>query len=109
MLLVILTATAPLYMKSDLESTISSTVSTSWVRASTARRTTKYTVNDSIADGKLMEEVVRRCKNLTAQLKRRERIVAYCRSKADCEELARELNCGLFYAGNPNNPEALTK
>jgi hypothetical protein len=107
--LVMLTATAPLYMESDLESTMSSTVSTSWVRASTARRTTKYTVNDSIADGKLMEEAVRRCKNLTAQLKRRERMVAYCRSKADCEELARELNCGVFYAGNPNNPEALKK
>jgi superfamily II DNA helicase RecQ len=56
-----------------------------------------------------MEEAVRRCKNLTAQLKRRKRMVAYCRSKADCEELARELNCGLFYAGNPNNPEALKR
>jgi hypothetical protein len=35
--------------------------------------------------------------------------VAYCRSKADCEELAGGLNCGFFYAGNPNNPEALKK
>jgi hypothetical protein len=107
--LVMLTATAPLCMESDLESTISSTVSTSWIRASTARRTTKYTVNDSIADGRLMEEAIRRCKNLTGQLKRRERMVAYCRSKADCEELAGGLNCGFFYAGNPNNPEALKK
>ena len=107
--LVMLTATMPLYMESDLESTMSSTVSTSWIRASTARKTTKYTVNDSIADGKLMEEAVRRCKNLTAQLKRRERMVSYCRSKADCEQLAGELNCGFFYAGNPNNPETLKK
>lgn len=107
--LVMLTATMPLYMESDLESTMSSTVSTSWIRASTARKTTKYTVNDSIADGKLMEEAIRRCRNLTAQLKRRERMVAYCRSKADCEELAGQLGCGFFYAGNPNNPEALKK
>ena len=107
--LVMLTATAPLCMESDLESTMSSTVSTSWVRASTARQTTKYTVDDSIADGRLMEEAIRRCKNLTGQLKRRERMVAYCRSKADCEELAGGLNCGFFYAGNPNNPEALKK
>ena len=107
--LVMLTATMPLYMESDLESTMSSTVSTSWIRANTARTTTKYTVNESIADGKLMEEAIRRCRNLTAQLKRRERMVAYCRSKADCEELAGQLSCGFFYAGNPDNPEALKK
>jgi Lhr-like helicase len=107
--LVMLTATMPLYMESDLESTMSSSVSTSWIRASTARKTTKYTVNESIADGKLMEEAIRRCGNLAAQLKRRERMVAYCRSKADCEELAGQLNCGFFYAGSPNNPEALKK
>jgi superfamily II DNA helicase RecQ len=88
--LVMLTVTGPLCMESDLESTMSSKVSTSWIRASTVRRTTEYTVNDSIVDGRLMEEVIRRCKNLTAQLKRRERMVAYCRSKADCEELAGE-------------------
>ncbi|GAB7336741.1 hypothetical protein MBLNU13_g10838t1 [Cladosporium sp. NU13] len=81
--LVMLTATMPLYMESDLESTMGSTVSTSWIRASTARKTTKYTVNDSIADGKLMEGAIRRCKDLTAQLKRRERMVTYRRSKAD--------------------------
>jgi hypothetical protein len=104
-----LIATAPLYIESDLESTMSSTVSTSWIRASTARRTTKYAVNDSIADGRLIEEAIRRYKNLTGQLKRRERIVAYCRSKVDCEELAGGLNYRFFYAGNPNNPEALKK
>lgn len=107
--LVMLTATAPVYMESDLESTMSSTVSTSWIRASTARRTTKYTVNDSITDGRLMEEAVRRCKNLVAQLKRRERMISYCRSRVECEELAREVKCGFFYAGNPNNPDVLKK
>jgi hypothetical protein len=107
--LVMLTATAPVWMESDLEATLSSTVSTSWIRASTARKTTKYTVDESIADGELMEEAVRRCKNLVAQLKRRERMVSYCRSTAECEELAGKLDCGLFYAGRPNNPEALKK
>jgi superfamily II DNA helicase RecQ len=79
--LVILTATMQLYMESDLESTMSSTVSTSWIRASKAQKTTKYTVNDSIANGKPMEEAVRRCKNLKAQLKRHERMVSYCRRR----------------------------
>lgn len=107
--LVMLTATAPVYMESDLESTMSSTVSTSWIRASTARRTTRYTVNDSITDGRLMEEAVRRCNNLVAQLKRRERMISYCRSRVECEELARKLGCGFFYAGNPDNPDVLKK
>jgi hypothetical protein len=102
--LVMLTATAPLHMESDLESTMSSTVSTSWIRVSTARRTTKYTVNNSIANGRLMEEAIRRCKNLTAQLKRRERMVAYCRSKADCEKLAGELDCGFLLRGQSEQP-----
>ena len=56
-----------------------------------------------------MEEAIRLCRNLTAQLKRRERMVPYCQSKADCEELAEQLSCGFFYAGNPSNPEALKK
>jgi hypothetical protein len=73
----------------------------------TARRTTKYAVDESIAEGKLIEESVWRCKKLVAQLKRCERMIAYCRSKAECEALAAELDCGYFHAGNPNNPEAL--
>lgn len=105
--LIILTATPPLWMEADLESTLSSTASTSWIRASTARRTTKYAVDESIAEGKLMDESVRRCKKLVAQLKRCERMIAYCRSKAECEALAAEFDCGYFHPGNPNNPEAL--
>jgi superfamily II DNA helicase RecQ len=35
--------------------------------------------------------------------------VSYCRSIVECEELAGKLNYGLFYAGRPNNPEALKK
>lgn len=62
---------------------MSSMVSWSWIRASAARRTTKYTVNYSLTDGKLMEDVIRRCRNLTAQLKRRERMVSYFRFKSD--------------------------
>jgi superfamily II DNA helicase RecQ len=96
-------------MESDLEATLSSTVSTSWIRASTARKTTKYIVDESIVDGELIEEAVRRYKNLVAQLKRRERMVSYCRSTAECEELAGKLDCRLFYAGRPSNPEALKK
>jgi hypothetical protein len=35
--------------------------------------------------------------------------VSYCRLKADCEKLVRELDYGFFYAGSPNNPETLKK
>jgi hypothetical protein len=61
-----LTATMLLYIESNLESTISSTVSTLWIQVSIMQKTTKYTVNNLIADGKLIEEAVRQCKNLTA-------------------------------------------
>jgi len=47
--LVVLMATAPGYMENDLESVMSST-----------RETTKYTVNDSVADDKLIVEAMRR-------------------------------------------------
>jgi superfamily II DNA helicase RecQ len=104
-----LTTTAPVWIENDLEATLSSTVSTSWIRASTARKTTKYTVDESIVDGELIKEAVRRCKKLVTQLKRRERMVSYYRSTAECKELAGKLKCGLFYAGRTNNPEALKK
>jgi superfamily II DNA helicase RecQ len=107
--LVVLTATALLYIESDFESTLSSTMTTSWNRASTARRTTQYAVNESIADGKLMEEKVGRSKNVTVQLKYRERMVSYYRLKSSCEELVGEPDCGLFYTGNPNDLKALKK
>jgi len=53
-----------------------------------------------------MEESVRRYNNLVAQLKRSERMIAYCRSKTECEALVVELDCGHFHVGNLNNPEA---
>jgi hypothetical protein len=65
-LLVILTTTAPIWIESDLEATLSSTVSISWIRASTVRKTTKYIVDKSIADSELIEEAIRRYKNLVA-------------------------------------------
>lgn len=66
MLLIMLIATMLLYIESDLESTISSIVSISWIRASIARKTIKYTINDSIADSKLIEEAIRQYRNLIA-------------------------------------------
>jgi superfamily II DNA or RNA helicase len=105
--LIMLTATAPVYLEGDLELTMSSTISSVWIRADTARRATKYVVNDMVPDGKLKDEAVRICKNLLAQLRRRERMAVYCRSIAECRELAEALGCGVFYSGNPTNTEAL--
>ena len=65
-------------------------MSTLWIWASTARRTTKYTADDSITEGRLMGKAIRGCKILVTRLTRCERIVSCCLSKVDCEQLAEE-------------------
>lgn len=53
-----LTVIALVWIESDLKVTLSSIVLTLWIRASMARKTTKYIVNELIIDSELIEEAV---------------------------------------------------
>ncbi|KAK3045834.1 hypothetical protein LTR09_012628 [Extremus antarcticus] len=96
--LIMLTATLPVHLESDLE-----------IRACTARRTTKYVVRANIKDGELQREALKVCRKRLALLKHGTKMVVYCRFKSECEEMAAELGCGFFYVGAGSNEEALER
>lgn len=107
--LFMLTATLPVHMEVDLEDTMSSVGSVTWIRARTMRTTMKYTVRMIPANVKLMAEVTKVCKKRLARLRHKAKMVVYCRTKDECKDLASELGCGYFYSGSPSNEQVIER
>lgn len=107
--LIMLTATLPVLMESDLEVTMMASVQLEWIRACTARRTTRYIVRANIKDGELQREALKVCRKRLALLKHGMKLLVYCRFRSECEEMAVALECGFFYAGAGSNEEVLER
>jgi hypothetical protein len=105
--LIMLTATLPVHMESDVEVTMVTAARLTWIRACTARRSTKYVVRANIKDGGLKREAVKVCRKQSQSLKPGWKMVVYCRTKSECEGIASELGCGFFYSGAVNSDEVL--
>jgi hypothetical protein len=75
--------------------------SATYVRASTVRPNIRYTV--TTCRGLLIEEAVATCRRQTLERKG----VVYCRSKAQCEQIAGELGCSYYHAGTLDRAERL--
>ncbi|KAH0346116.1 hypothetical protein KCU83_g7541, partial [Aureobasidium melanogenum] len=91
---VMLTATLPRYIEVELRRSLGVGIGMmSLMRACTVRENITYTVRQDISKGKLVEETARVCEELADELRsiRKEKAVAYCRSKKDCEEMAEKL------------------
>ncbi|KAK0926478.1 hypothetical protein LTR29_017851 [Friedmanniomyces endolithicus] len=101
--MIMLTATLPLHMETDLEVTMRCELSLTLIRACTARKTTRYIVRSDVEDGKLMDEAIEVCSQHLARLQHKSKMVVYCRSKKECEDLAEALGCNFFYSGSPDN------
>jgi hypothetical protein len=104
---IMLTATLPLHMETDLEVTMRCELSLTLIRACTARKTTRYVVKAEVEDGKLMEEAIEVCRKQLARLQHKSKMVVYCRSKAECEELAEALGCNYFFSGSADNADVI--
>ena len=102
-----LTATLPVHIGSDVEVTIATAARLTWIRACTARRSTKYVVRANIKDGELKREAVKVYRKQSQSLKPGWKIVVYYRTKAEYEGIASELGCRFFYSGAVNNDKAL--
>lgn len=105
--IVMLTATLPLHMEADLEANMLCELSLTLIRACTARKTTKYIVRAGVEGGKLMEEAIEVCRKRLALLKNKAKMVVYCRSKGECEELAEALGCNFFFSGSADNEDVI--
>ncbi|KAG6309183.1 hypothetical protein E4U22_004168 [Claviceps purpurea] len=98
---IMLTATLPLHMEREFKSTMLLTQDPCWlIRASTARKSTRYMVKSTVADGKLMEEATKVCKEQMVLLQPEAKMIVFCRTKAECRELAEALGCDHIIAGN---------
>ena len=107
--IVMLTATLPLHMESELEVTMRCELSLTLLRAETTRTTTRYIVRTGIEDGKLMEEAEEVCRKQVVRLSPGSKMIVYCRSKSECEDLAESLGCDFFYSGSPDNVDAIRR
>ncbi len=104
---IMLTATLPLRMEADLEASMLCELSLTLIRACTARGTTKYIVRAGVEGGKLMEEAIEVCSKRLACLQNKSKMVVYCRSKVECEQLAEALGCNFFYSGSADNEDVI--
>ena len=108
--LVLLTATLPGYMESQLKSSLGLRVGMmSVIRGKTTRPGITYAVRQDIEAGKLVEETVAAVEEIQTGMRRGDKVVVYCRSKGQCEAVARAIGCDYFYAGNVDNTDALKK
>ncbi|KAG6020332.1 hypothetical protein E4U19_006426 [Claviceps sp. Clav32 group G5] len=96
-----LTATLPLHMERELKETMLLVQDPCWLlRASTARKYTRYMVKSTVADGKLINEAIKVCKA---------KMIVFCCYKNQCEILAAALGCNYFYAGSSFNTDFIQR
>jgi len=70
-----LTAKLPLYIETDLETTMRCELLLTLIRACTALSTTRYIVKAEVQDGKLLEKAVEVCSKQLALLQHQSKIV----------------------------------
>jgi superfamily II DNA helicase RecQ len=104
--IVMLTATLPPLREMELESSMLVRHAT-YVRASTVRPNARYFVS-WCQRGKLQDTALVMCKRWAEKLRRtRQKGVVYCKSKPQCELLAKELGCAHYHADVVDRAERL--
>ena len=103
---VLLTATLPPVQEGELEASMLARNAT-YIRASTVRPNARYFV--SWCQRKALESTaLAMCKRWAIRLLRTgQKGVVYCLSKAVCESMAKELDCGYYHADADNRAEQL--
>lgn len=102
--MILLTATLPPLLEDELSESMLVRCAR-YVRAVTVRKNIRYMVQ-RCARGKLVETAVDICRRQLRKLVGRKGVV-YCRSRAQCEEMAEELGCGHYHAGSVDKEERL--
>jgi superfamily II DNA helicase RecQ len=95
--MVLLTATLPPVLEEELGSSMAVRCAT-YIRASTVRPNIRYLVS-WCRRGKAQETAIGMCKRQRQLLRGGLKGVIYCKSKAQCEALAEELDCAYYHAG----------
>ena len=107
--MVLMTATMPPSREQEFERKMLMAGEARWVRSPTMRTNFVYRVEQSQYPGTLEEEAYSYVQRRVNVLLRSERAVVYCRTTAQCEELAKKLECDCYYAGRDGNKEAFSR
>jgi len=79
-----------------------------YIRASTVRPNIRYVVS-WCERGEAQETAIAICRRQQRWLSRGKKGVIYCCSKAQCEDIAAELDCGYYHAGIVDRAERLER
>lgn len=104
--IILLTATLPKAYEAELESAMAVQVAR-YIRAPTTRIRIRYVVQE-VTSSKLIIEAVDLCRRMVQHLGRKKGVV-YSKSRRQCEELAREIQCLHFHAAALDNTEQLER
>lgn len=100
----LLTATLPPLLEHELSEAMLIPLAT-YIRASTVRPSTRYSAQWCVP-GKARETALAVCGRQGARLDGMKGVV-YCRTKAQCEDIAGELDCPYYHAGVVDREERL--
>ncbi|KAG6109087.1 hypothetical protein E4U13_006111 [Claviceps humidiphila] len=76
---IMLTATLPLHIEREFKKTMLLVQDPCWlIRDSTARKSTRYMVKSTVADGKLIEEAIKVCKEQMDVLQPEAKMIVFC-------------------------------
>ncbi|TKA75572.1 hypothetical protein B0A55_07939 [Friedmanniomyces simplex] len=101
---IMLTATLPVVLEFELEASMAAQMAR-YIRVVTTRMRTRYVV-DLCPAGKGIERTMELCGRMQKHLGTQKGVV-YSRSRKQCEQLAKELNCAYYHAGAVDNQERL--
>ena len=101
---ILLTATLPPLLEFELETSMAAQMAR-YIRGVTTRARTRYIVQTCKA-GTVREQTIALCERMKKHLGWRKGVV-YSRSRAQCEEMAEELECAYYHAGAADNEERL--
>ena len=104
--MVMLTATLPPIQETDLEESML-VRNVTYIQASTVRPNAQYFVS-WCQQGKLEETALAMCRQWAEKLQQtKQKGVVYCLSKAQCERIAKELECAHYHAEVEDRAERL--
>jgi superfamily II DNA helicase RecQ len=94
--MILMTATLPPLLEHELEESMLVRLGR-YIRASTVRKNIRYMVQQCKKQ-ELIETAVQICRRQRSRMQGQKGVI-YCRSRAQCEEMAEELECGFYHAG----------
>ncbi|KAG5952113.1 hypothetical protein E4U57_006400, partial [Claviceps arundinis] len=97
---IMLTATLPLHIEREFKKTMLLVQDPCWlIRASTARKSTRYMVKSTVADGKLIEEAIKVCKEQMDVLQPEAKMIVFCPLQEPV----------YFFSGSPHNTDVIRR